>query len=354
MGDDYMDSRRSIFTAVRSYPSSVQSTHVQSLTRQLHESLDLAPWTQNPWFTPLELYDLLGPSVRSCFWSEYQRLKPQTGTSISADLLHGPLGQDLGDLNLFADADKFLDALDTGSMMPLVQWSSFHSFFFATHQLNPVRVMPIPFLKYEVPSQFLRLCLAMHYRQHAKAKGLKLFATMAPLAQVTRRLFEPLVLNLLVETEKGLQCMLCDNTTFRLGPDLAVHPHVVDPSSFTPGIATAFIPVNNRIYVVPEHYPFVDAFAVTEDMKRVTLLHMTVGQNLKSQGVQGVIEMFGDAAAGIRWSVVFVTPGEHGETIARVSHPLQVARQQSRWAHYEVPVGWLRIDSSIGADVSVV
>ncbi|RPD70382.1 hypothetical protein L226DRAFT_574899, partial [Lentinus tigrinus ALCF2SS1-7] len=321
MADVYVDSRRSLFTAVRSYWSPIPLTHVQSFHRQLRQSLDganldLAPWTQHPqWYTPLELYDILGPSARSCFWTGYQETKPQNGTSLNADVLHWELSKLLGDPMLFANANEFLKAINSGSMTQSNQRSCFHKFFFATPAVNPKR--RVSYLKYEIPTVFLRLCIATHYRQYAKEAQVKLFGTMSPLAQVTAKLFKPLVLDLLVETDEGLGCKLWDKKTFRLGPGLAAHPYIVDPRSFKPP-KTTFHPVDNRVYVVPEGYPSIDAFVVTEGTKRVTLLQMTIAQrhNLLTEGVQGVIQMFGEAAAGIQWSIVFVTPEQQGQSIA--------------------------------------
>ncbi|KAI0723474.1 hypothetical protein C8Q76DRAFT_723026 [Earliella scabrosa] len=294
-----------------------------SSLQQLHESVNRAPWTQNPWFTPLELYDLLGPSPRSCLRSAYQRMKPQTGAALNAHLLRGPLSQELDPRYLFADPLAFLEALDSSATTSLKQRPGFHEFFFATGRVNPRRVLPIPVLNYEIPTQFLRLCLAMHYR-----KMLRLFGTMSSFARVTARLFKPLALDLLVEAENGLECTLDDSTTFRLGPGLTVHPDLLDPARFTPTTTAAFKPTDNHIYVVSEDHRSIDAFVVTEDMKRVTLLEMTGAdrRDLKSRGIQGVIQMFGEAAVGINWSVVFVTPEQHGQKIAMGGHPLKAVR----------------------------
>ncbi|RPD53342.1 hypothetical protein L227DRAFT_581458 [Lentinus tigrinus ALCF2SS1-6] len=111
----------------------------------------------------------------------------------------------------------------------------------------------------------------MHYRQYAKRAGRNLFKTECPFTQVAiAMLFNPLVLNLLIATEKGLECTL-SLTTRPFASDLAFR---LNPTLWTRGATTtaAFRPVDNRIYILPEDYPSIGAFVVTEDTRRVTLV----------------------------------------------------------------------------------
>lgn len=322
-----------------------------------------APWTQDKdsWYTPLELYELLGPSARSCFDRRNQHLKPKTGTTLDANLVSHPLYKAIGNPNLFDDEKQFLSAVQDGSIQ--VQNPGFHTFFFAMPDENPSGLTPTryPSLQYKIPTPFLRLIIASHYRRYVKKHGVKILESMTPFPQIAAALFEPLVLDLLVETNKGLLCTFHDKTTFRLGPRLTAHHNIVDPRLLAEAnAATGFEPIDNCIYVVPPRYPSVDAFVVTEERKRVTLLQMTVGSKHKLEllGVQKIISMFGQAAREMKFSVVFVTPQEQGQAISKSHHPLRVARPDSQWnkdGPEAIPVGWLKCNvSAIDSDMQAL
>jgi len=88
---------------------------------------------------------------------------------------------------------------------------------------------------------------------------------------------------------------------FQVGPNLQCAPHVVN-------VDVPFHPQDNHIYVVPQLFPSLDAFVITENQQRVTLLQMMVvrSHDLKPSGVNQIIKLFPkDQRSSIKWSLLF-------------------------------------------------
>ena len=304
-----------------------------------------ARWKWESWYTPLELFDLFGPSAEICFDIGYQKAK-------TADGPVRDFARPISCEDLFIRPQSFIAAVMSAP------WSAqtpdkFHLFFVGTSKYeNPI---DYPCLEYRIPTPFLRLALAKHFHNLYEIQRERLFACFSPEVEASWALYEPLVFDLLLETEEGLECKLgADGASFRFDHRLTLHPDVLDMDD------PHFTPIDNRLYVLSGGYPALDALVVTEDKRRVTLLQISISgpHELQLAAVQQAMKLFGTAAAGIQWSLLFVTPSDRGRTIA-ASHrwEVTVARGQSSRKEKEatdatapsctVPLGWLRIDDNV-------
>jgi len=209
------------------------------------------------------------------------------------------------------------------------------SFFFT---LPPVRnPNQSPSLSYHVPTLFLREILWRAFRGQKVEDHLKEASKFAPFPQVLSALYEPLVLNVLQFSASPSQCHIIDHnggtSSFSLGPNLRS-----DWRLFSKDVP--FHPASNTIYVPLSGFYSLDAFVVSEDGTRVTMLQMTIGKthSLKASGVRDVIKAFRGTSKrekDIEWSFLFATPGDTGEKIARKQR-LNLGK-----TYPKVNVGWM-------------
>ena len=295
----------------------------------------------------------MGPSAEVCFDAGHQMAKTNNGPA-------SDFAKMLSCEKLFSEPDEFAAALQSATVPPSAQQFGFHQFFVST---SVARENPTPdiCLQHTVPTPFLRLILAAHFHQLDEEHREALFAKWSWRSDVAWNLYEPLVFDLLLEAGEGVECTFgADGASFRLGPDLTLHPDVLDMED------PHFTPIDNRLYVLPGGYPALDALVVTEGKRRVTLLQISIAgpHELRLAAVQRAMTLFGGTgeAAETQWSVLFVTPTERGQQIAE-SHGWEVAVAREQSARREtkatdadgapapsictVPLGWLRIDGQV-------
>ncbi|KAI0712636.1 hypothetical protein C8Q76DRAFT_797471 [Earliella scabrosa] len=165
-----------------------QQDEVKSLQKFL-EIKGRALWVHNPeWYTPLELFELLGPSARTCFTSSYQQLKTLPADERDATILPS---------HLFDSPDDIVKALTSGTVSPALQQSDFDMLCVATNASTSNPVLLRPRFKYDIPTPYLRLLAATHFRKLPKRKRLELFLKISSSPQIAAKLLEPLAFNLL-------------------------------------------------------------------------------------------------------------------------------------------------------------
>ena len=143
------------------------------------------------WYTPLELFELLGPSARTCFTSSYQQLKTLPAAERDATVIPS---------DLFDSPDDIVKALTSGTVSPALQQSDFDMLCVATNASTRNPVLLRPRFKYDIPTPYLRLLAATHFRKLPKRKRLELFSEIAASPKIAWKLFEPLAFDLLLAT----------------------------------------------------------------------------------------------------------------------------------------------------------
>lgn len=123
--------------------------------RQLREKLqpERCLWTAMGRYSPLEIFDLLGPSAGTCFSRKNLRLKLDQGPAVDF--------KDFTPQHLLHSPEIFIHAVKDGD--PDLQESpAFHRFFIALNS-QPSNPVAYPMLSYEVPTLFLRRRLLEHF-----------------------------------------------------------------------------------------------------------------------------------------------------------------------------------------------
>ena len=289
------------------------------------------PWKQN-YYSPSELFDILGPSARECLLR-----RPKSGEGLSSDF------PDFNPVELDLDPNKFIDFLKMRQVPDAYQGYTFHRFFYGSNyaQSNPVFN---PRFSYEVPTPFLRSLVMQEFRRLEVAAQMRLAEELAPYPQIAWIFYEALVIDALVSSNEGLVYYLWNDTAtenqpFRLGPKLQTIPDLVCDSQNN----NRFTPENNRIYIPPTGFTSNDAFAITEDGKRVVFLQVTTAQDhdLKPKGLHDVIKLFPKADwESIEWFFVFVSPTKRASAIAR-KHIHSLKSFQVDGVSIKVTVGWM-------------
>ncbi|KAI1785080.1 hypothetical protein LXA43DRAFT_1039867 [Ganoderma leucocontextum] len=307
--------------------------------QQCYEDDGPHPWTdRDGYYSPLDVFHLLGPSVRQCFFEGGNRKTP-LGPAI--------------DFQRHLDPDAFLDNLDaviTAVHRSMDAASPEHPdlyrllFAYKRHDLtNPIRY---PVLCYNIPTLHLSRVLLATFRQRTDDEQVALIAKLAKLPQVMSFVYEPIILDVLSSPDvpAAVACHLADGSTFTLGPGL-----VLAGDQVTAG--ASIVPRDNHIYFLRNGLPWLSAVVISEDQTRVTILHTTVAYRRKvvSSAVSAVIKLLrrsmpNTSLAVTKWTLIFVSPGASGEQMAK---KMVKVKFRNREQHPAVAAGWLEIGAHL-------
>ena len=289
--------------------------------RKLHENLEklgtpngfkLEPclWVEGTTYTPVELYDIIGPSPRICFDKRYHHFKSKPGFEVDF--------KDLNPDNLDFSQDGFVKALVCGTEPELAQRRKFHEFFFGSNSRasNPVKH---PCLVYDVPTFFLRHILVKHFCT-LQLEEQRAFASLVSLhPQISWIFFEQMAIGSLVSSEIAQDFHLCctPDKPLQLGPGL--HP----PSLFVPDKFNdkgPLVPTHNQIYILQKGFSSFDAFVFTsKETRSVIFLQMTTakGNEINHQGIHAIVKLFPKSEWQlINWVFLFASPTYQARSIA--------------------------------------
>ncbi|THH30838.1 hypothetical protein EUX98_g3352 [Antrodiella citrinella] len=120
---------------------------------------DTASWIRSPdqYYTPEEIFHLLGPSARTCFCSEIHKT-----SNPEVDL--APLAWGLDDIVIYINDNCITLSGDLQSDFP----KNFHHFFYALPpQQNPTTSSTV---SYDIPTLYLRMTVMRAFRRHPSAR----------------------------------------------------------------------------------------------------------------------------------------------------------------------------------------
>jgi hypothetical protein len=287
-----------------------------------------------PRYTPLELFDIIGPSPRACY--EYSRVITKTRDGPEVDISYDDPDA------IFANTHTLQDVIMYGLAPPSKQGEQFHRFFFGENRFSNPSLRD-PRFKYKVPTDFLRRLIINHFRKKEMKERFDLLIQFAPLPVIAGMIYESLVPDILQGLDESLPCHLHGDTespSFLLGPNLFSRPYTVDPEA---GLIT---PVDNCIYVPQAGFPSLNAFVVSEEETRVTMLQITVSKkhDLKLSEIRNVINALinGGLPRGesVKWTVLFVTPDDRGQNIANTAQKTFKSLGKN---YPKVKLGWLMV-----------
>ncbi|KAF7327749.1 hypothetical protein MKEN_00354500 [Mycena kentingensis (nom. inval.)] len=283
-------------------------------SKQSKATTSTATSQESEFFTPEELYDLLGPMAPPAL-VRYSRVKNPKPV----------------DLDLVDPADLFMD----------LNWRSvprFHQYFVITpDSTRPKPVFPMqPGHRYTVATPFLRRLLVEHLRSLTLEKRMQIAASLTSVAQVAGALFEAHMPIYLSRYTSALQLHFNDtHSDYALGPRLVLSQQLFDADGrCRPELNTLYIPKRNQ--------PTFDAFCVTNiaaNALRVTILRATIAR--KHKIVQKDICQLMDALdlqGDVEWRFVFVTPST--EISEAVSTPFWNGGVPCKGMTMTIPVGW--------------
>ena len=233
--------------AIPYFPSQVNSGYTRNLRERNSEKggskgfpVDLCQWTleEGTTYSPVELFDLLGPSARTCF-SDYIK----SGRGYEFDLC-----DDLDPSELLLDTQKLLRFVASGNIPEGQQGSTFHRFFFGSLSKGYSNPIGGPKFTYNVPTFFLRGVLLSCFRSLELEQQKSFAFLVAPHPHIAWIFYEQAVVKSLVSAATTHQYQLCGlPDALQLGPGLHTHPFLFDPDTFDE--EKPFAPVGNRIYI---------------------------------------------------------------------------------------------------------
>ncbi|KAI1784661.1 hypothetical protein LXA43DRAFT_196791 [Ganoderma leucocontextum] len=202
-----------------------------------------------------------------------------------------------------------------------------------------------PQFHHAISTLFLDRLLSTHFRRRTTDEQVALITRISKVRQpeVMSFVYEPTILDVLCASAGGpsTTCHLADGTAFALGPSLVLAGDEVTADT------VSVVPRDNHLYLLRSGsgFPWVNAFVISEDQARVTILQTTVNfrREVVSSTVRRVIELvrrsMPNASAAIKWSFVFVSPGARGEQMAKTLRAVQFRARR----HPTVVAGWLEI-----------
>jgi hypothetical protein len=291
-------------------------------------------WKQDH-YSPVELFDILGPCARTCLFP-----RRKSGKGLKADFFDfNKIGPDL-------DPNKFISMLKTCHVPDTHEGATFQRFFYGSNayldQPNPVFK---PRLSYDVPTRFLRSLVVDEFRRLKHDARMKLAEELAPYPQVACVFYEALVVDTLVSLTESVDCHLYDGSqSFQLGPGLHTYMDVISDSEVD------FTPETNRLYVPPTGFPFRDAFIIIKDGNRwkVIFLQLTMAHDhaLKAKGIYKIMNLFpASEREQIDWFFIFVTPDGNSQKIAR-NRINDLKWFQIDGVSIEVKIGWMVVSNA--------
>ncbi|RPD78451.1 hypothetical protein L226DRAFT_292902 [Lentinus tigrinus ALCF2SS1-7] len=301
-------------------------------------------------YTPVEVFDLLGPCIRVCEHHSCTYTSDNLGTQGARYIL-----------DRLESGGKHYNAYALLSMMLNHDHYNILDRFFFAHPLHPqgdprtaFRLHPFS-LGFSVPTLFLRQQLAAAFREMALKDQLRFADAFSGSPQIANALFEPLVLDALERHPRGHWCHVLgravgDRTAdFRLGPGLVLE-RITDKALFRLG--------DNRVYVpLPGTLPGISAVVVSEDAKRATLLHLDIvptpnrqdwptykrvgGRKISKRAVCDAIDLFpAEQAREMKWSLLLPTTKDQGRNV-KVKGDMVLPE-----GYPKVDIGWMRVGGS--------
>ncbi|KAM5541878.1 hypothetical protein V8D89_004607 [Ganoderma adspersum] len=311
--------------------------------RKLHhfyEQEGPCPWNDSDaYYSPLEVFSLLGPSAATCFSPEGNR---KTALGPAHDF-HDFLKPN----DVFNHPDDLLAASKRRAMTPTFPLT-FDRFFFAFKPHNVPNPRPYgygPEFHHAVPTHFLSRLLLTYFRRRTPTEQVAFLSTLRYFPQATSFVYSPAILDALCAPSSpgpAVTCHLADGSAFALGPGLVLAGRQVSasaaasaPKSESESADATRItaePHDGHIYVLRDLSPSINAFVLSEDSDsdsdctRVTMLQTTVAyrREVASSAVSALITLVrrsrpttSAVEKTIKWSFVFVSPGASGEAMAR-------------------------------------
>ncbi|KAF7327751.1 hypothetical protein MKEN_00354700 [Mycena kentingensis (nom. inval.)] len=278
-------------------------------------------------FTPEELYDLLGPMPQPAL-EKYVRVENPTPTDLG---LTEPS-------NLFSDPKLLARALISGSVMPTSQISGFDDYFVIIP--DPMLPKPTgtknPGHSYLIGTPFLRKLLVDYLRKQSLEKRMKLAASLSSVYSLAGALFEanmPIYLSL---APHPLELHFhSPQTNYALPSQLVLSPTAFD-------ISLPSRPALNTLFTPGQRQSAFDAFCITRgalDAVRVNILQAAVARSreIGQDGIRELIDAL-DLPGTIDWRVVFVAPS--AEIGVAVSKQFWCDGFRISSKNVTIPVGW--------------
>ncbi|KAI1785082.1 hypothetical protein LXA43DRAFT_1100710 [Ganoderma leucocontextum] len=296
--------------------------------QHFYEQKGLCPWKDNDadYYSPLEIFDHLGPSARKCF--------ARRGSKRTAQGPERDFCKYLQPDDILKNVDDFIAALKTGVVTSPRQGLNFRRLFFAFKPDDASNPMDHePDFHYAIPTSFISGLLSDYFSRRTVEEQVSLLSKFAPYPQLMGLVFEPLVLQFLTSSEKPIPCHLVDGSTIMLGPHLWLVNRQLDAD-------VSIEPRNNDIHVPRTGFPSLDGLIIliNEDQTQVLLLQMTVASTHKvvAKGVAAIVKLIG-ASTKTSFKFIFVTPGPSGEKMAKKLQEIKIRGRPSIF----VEAGWI-------------
>ena len=319
------------------------------LPRHFYEQEGPHPWKNNSdaYYSPLEVFALLGPSIRKCFCADGNRKTAQGPAHDFQDFLRPD--------DIFNNVDDFIAALMTKTVTSLRQDLDldFHRLFVLSKPYclsNPIRWGA--HFHHAIPTLFLHRLLSTHFRRRPPDEQVAFIRRLqnSRFAHTRSFVYAPAILDALCSASgrsATCHCHLADGSAFSLGPGLVLAPDQVTADT------VSIVPRDNHIYLLPTNggLPWIDAFVISEGRTRVTMLQTTVNRawrKVVSSAVSRVTDLLRrsmpNTSAVMKWSFVFVSPGVRGEELAKTLGEVHF-RGDGR---PRVVAGWVEVGGLLG------
>jgi hypothetical protein len=294
--------------------------------------------TSSTHYTPLELFDLIGPSLRNCYHYSLMTTKTPGGPEVDVD--YGSPSA------LFTSAGAFWEMIGYGHVPPSAYETQFHWYLFGTN-LNPNPTQDDPRFHYTIPTRYLRRRIADHFRKMREDEQAALLTRFAPLPQVAGIFYESIVLDILQDAHEFLPCHLYGDTespSFRLGPGLSFFPYQVDPK-----VGAITLVDDDCIFVPLVGFRSLDALVISKNKTRVTMLQITISKKhkLSQSDIRMVINSLKENLPNnktIMWSVLLVSSDDRGQNIV---NELQKNFKGLGSNYPVVRLGWLTVGPEV-------
>ncbi|KAF7327721.1 hypothetical protein MKEN_00351700 [Mycena kentingensis (nom. inval.)] len=280
---------------------------------------------RSEFFTPEELYDLLGPMARPAL----QKI-PRVDNPTAADLR-------LADPATILSDPKLLTRALTATIR---EGSGFDQYFVIIP--DPTRPKPLhpknPGHRYTIATPFLRKMLVEHLRHLSFEKRVEIAASLSPAVEVAATLFEahmPIYLSL---SSKPVELHFSEaHSDYALRSRLVLSPQVFDTEMRSR-------PALDTLYTLERSQPSFDAFCVTSSTPntvRVTILQATIARKheIDQKGISRLLGAL-DLQGTVEWRFVFVAPSaDIGVAVSRRFWNDGVRASKD----VTIPVGWATI-----------
>ncbi|KDQ09637.1 hypothetical protein BOTBODRAFT_190954 [Botryobasidium botryosum FD-172 SS1] len=295
--------------------------------------------TQPNCYSPIELFDLIGPSPRACL--KPRRIQktgsPETDIARYFKLDSRPLVRNHFDLAL---------ALGGSNILSILQMEEFHGFFLASPR-KPLApdgsgLCHGPDINYMIPTAFLQKLFLDPIRTWKPRELFEFLKKLRSSPKVAALVYTALAVQALSSLPdlEPLTCTLACGTSFAFS-------HRLDVVSLPESFAKPFAPADNTLYIPPVGFATIDAVAVTENARRLTLLQMTLAEKhvINLDSIRKILDCFTSETTFDSRAFVFVVPSEtKGEMLsARRSIEFTRVKGGSASGAESVDVGWAPI-----------